>query len=181
MSNITASLLIGRSSTKDGIYATHSMYLIEDEVPVWFMQETGIEQTGLNGSCVTWVPRKESILEDGLLMIAIYAVRSKDFIELAEHYIHGIGGDKIDLNTHVTKDHVEELQDKCRNLNFGKKLAITVFEGSAISNQLPILEMYRFPVEVCTAQYSRRPKDQGYDYTVTGSLTKMDYNIQVRH
>lgn len=174
VSNITASLLVGRSSTKNGIYATHAMYLIEGEIPVWFMQETGLEQSGLgSGTCITWIPRKESILEDGLLMIAVYAVQSKDFTELAEHYIHGVGGDKADLNTDVADDHLQELREKCRNMNFGRKIAITVYEGSAIANQLQLLENYRLPLEVCTPQYSRRPKDQGYDYVESGSLQEV--------
>ncbi|EEG78682.1 hypothetical protein [Dethiobacter alkaliphilus] len=181
MSNITASLLIGRSSTKDGIYATHSMYLIEEEKPVWFLQETGIEQTELNGSCVTWVPRSDSVLEDGLMMIALYVVKNKDFVDLAERYIHGVGGDKADLNADVKKENLEELRNKCRNLNFGKKVAITVLEGSAISGQLPVLEDYRLPVEVCIPQYVRRPKDQGYDYTVTGSLRTQRDMPQLQH
>lgn len=170
MSNITASLLIGRSSTKDGIYATHSMYLIEDEQPVWFLQETGIEQTELEGSCVTWLPRSESILEDGLLMIALYVVKNKDFVELAQKYIHGIGGDKADLNMDVKKENLAELRNKCRNLNFGKKVVITVLEGSAIANDLSILENYRIPLEVCVPQYIRRAQDQNYDFFVTGTL-----------
>jgi hypothetical protein len=181
MPQITAQILIGRSSTQKGILASHSMVLLEDEQPVWFLQETGAQETGLNGSCVTWIPRRESILADGLLMIAVFAVQSKDLNELASHYIHGAGSDKADLNHDVKPDHLEELSDKCRNLNFGRKLAITVFEGSSISKELPILEQYRVPVEVCTTQYARRSQDQGYDYTVTGSLQQNPVPLQWQH
>ncbi|MDW7650067.1 MAG: hypothetical protein SCK29_05445 [Bacillota bacterium] len=181
MPAITANILIGRSSTKDGVYATHSMYLIEEEKPVWFLQETGIEETGLNGSCVTWVPRRESILENGLLMIALYVVKSKEIVELADKYLHSVGGDKADLNTDIVKNNLEELRKICRRQKMGRKLVITVMEGSALSSELHLLENYSVPVEVCTPQYSRRPKDQGYDYTVAGSLQQAENPIQIRH
>lgn len=54
-----------------------------------------------------------------------------------------------------------ELREKCRNYKLGKKIVITVMEGSAIANQLQVLEQYDFPLELCTPQYSRRLSDQG--------------------
>lgn len=173
---ITANILIGHATNQDGVYASHNMYLIEDIKPVWFLQETGIETTDMNGMCVTWIPRKESILEDGLLMIALYVVKSRDIMEYANRYIHSASGDKADLNEDIKLDNLEELRNKCRALNMGKKLVITVMEDSAISNQLHLLENYRFQVEVCTPQYTRRPAEQGPEYQIAGSLVQMGNN-----
>lgn len=171
MASRTAQILIGHSDMyHGGIYPTHVMYLAENSRPVWLLEPVG---RGLAGTAsdqpddeevpawtteaVAWVPSgPEHILEDGLLLLALHVLRDENLLELAESRLPELlkVGRRIDL-TKMPKSGLDELRQRCTQIDLHYKLAVTVLEGSSIHGQLPVLERYPMEVEVCTVTYSR--------------------------
>ncbi len=172
MSAITAQILVGRAHPdRRGIEPTHYLYLSENGKPAWILVSQNIAEPESSSSekRVTWIPTGENLLEDALLMIAIYVLKVPEIIELAKNYFKNGFHDFLNLSDEIERETLKKLHEKCRHIDDFYKLAITVFEGSTIHPQLKVLEKYKMELEVCTPRYYRLyssqndpPKQKGY-------------------
>lgn len=194
MGTFTAQISVG-SQNEGGILPTHIAWLWEHSRPVWTLEPTRLRMTGDStldhrpGSqdLIRWFPeRPRTILEDGLLLIAIHAIGEEPFLDLVNETAPrlmnldaGSRADGVELLCQLDGVAAEHL-GRLRRLNEktmpeGAKLVLTVLEGSSIRRQLPSLERYPMEVEVCTATYSRQRKMSAWSepttpQTVQGSL-----------
>ncbi|MBF0121282.1 MAG: hypothetical protein HQK79_20805 [Desulfobacterales bacterium] len=195
MSTITAQILIGRGhQNHDGISHSHSvLQLSENSRPGWILKNNRKE--------VVWIPTVETMLEDGLLLIALNFVENKDLQELAKRYFtegilkksvyeceHEIKkvSERIDtLYDKISSDHLKTLHKKCKEINWGGlKIVICVLKDSHILNQLNIIREYSMDVEICAPIYTRLYSCWGNKVYIQGSLPeggtvtiKSDYSV----
>jgi hypothetical protein len=74
MGTYTAQVLIGTPHPNHGgIHPTHQLMLSENSRPAWIL--TSWENTEEEK---VWIPTIESMLEDGLLMIAFYLLKERE-------------------------------------------------------------------------------------------------------
>ncbi len=171
MGSATAHIAVGhRHRYHGGIYPTHVAWLHENSRPGWVLEPT--EQTRSQGNWaldhdevvpwalepVVWIPqRPETILEDGLVLIAMRVLWGKgeaaDRAEALE--VPDLAyAERVELEELAPKP-LEELRAEARALDLDYKLVITVLVGSSLLAQVPILERYQCEAEVCTVSYSR--------------------------
>jgi hypothetical protein len=132
------------------------MYLSENGVARWALRpDYMFENDKTQPHPIGWIPTPENMLEDAILMIALYVWKDEETIRLAEEVlgcpieqIAVIGSTRDNPRLHL-------LYEKCRSLKYNCKLMISVFETSSILRQLPTLEHYDFEIEVCKSVYSR--------------------------
>ena len=153
-----------------GIRPIHIAWLSENDHPAWILEEvgqdiygndTGEEQESPPPSedLVVWIPSApEHILEDGILLLAVHALRDKrmlDAITLGNPELHCLTESGfLDLQKLPSAD-LADLRETCSRTELGFKLVLSVLGGSSLESQLPVLERYQMQVEVCTVSYSR--------------------------
>jgi len=186
MASMTAQLVVGHSDMyHGGIYPTHIVWLSENSRPAWVLEAAMRDSSGAPGADpkdqdqptwtqerVTWVPSApEHILEDGLLLIALHVLRDESVLELAKSRLPALfEGEWLDL-TKLEADALSELREQCSRSELAYKLIVTVLGGSALEEQLPILEQFPMEVEVCTVSYSRLSGIWSNEVEARGSLT----------
>ncbi len=150
-----------------GIHPSHHIFLSENSRPAWILAGENFLEGKKN---ITWIPTLENMLEDALLMVAIYVLKNSDVREKAEKYFNKELGDWIELYEDIEKNKLAELYKMCREIEYDCKLVVTAFEGSSIGGQLKILEEYSMDIEVCTAIYSRFYSEWREETVIDGSL-----------
>ena len=157
MATLTAQILIGRSHhNHDGINPTHYLFLSENDRPAWIL----VDQNVFNGeptghSKIIWIPTIENMLEDALLMIAIHVCKNRDLITYAKGFSDRIQTDRIEMYTEFEESQRKQLYQRCKAITDFPKVIVSVFKGSTIEKQLPLMEHYKMDVEVCRVNYSR--------------------------
>lgn len=155
MATLTAQILVGTPHPNHGgIYPTHSLFLSENSRPAWILVEA-YSGNGFGNSRITWIPAPENILEDALLMIAIHVCKDDGILELIKSSGTGIESDQVEMYSDTTESQRRQLYKKCREISEFPKIIISIFKGSSIERDLPVLENYTMDVEVCTPIYSR--------------------------
>ena len=152
MSTVTAQILVGTSHQHhDGIQPTHFLYLTENSKPAWILYPTDVFSERLKEiKRIIWIPSVENMLEDGLLLIAIHALKHEEICNLADKYFKNKTDDRAFLYEDIKEEDRFELYEKCRGINIRYKVVITVLAGSTIMRQLPVLECYKMDAEICT-------------------------------
>lgn len=156
MATFTAQLLIGSKHSYDGgmINISHSLYLSENSRPAWVLSPTDLineqEQKQPN---ITWIPTLENMLEDALLMIGIYVLKEKNLITLSQKYFKNLNKNFIELYGDIQSDHLHELYKQARLIESCHKIIVSVFQGSSLIKQLPVLKNYQNDIEVCQSIY----------------------------
>lgn len=145
MGTFTAQILVGRPHPNHGgLDPTHQLFLSENDRPAWILRPLGGE-----GAEIVWIPTVEHTLEDALLLVACQVLKD-------DSVARALGGHAERLECYdVPESDRAELYAKCRALNWPCKLIISVFEGSTILSQLPVLSDYGMDIEVCTPRFSR--------------------------
>ncbi|MDQ0253343.1 hypothetical protein J2S74_000715 [Evansella vedderi] len=153
MATFTSQILVGNAHPYDGgIYGiTHFLYLSENSRPAWILQGAGDARKRK----VTWIPTLENMLGDALLMVGLYVVKDETLLKMKEKYFHNENSEHIELYRDVKPEHLEEMYDRCRQLEDKRKLMFSVFAGSSIEKQLPTLRKYHFDIEVCLSTYRK--------------------------
>ena len=172
MGTFIAQILVGSPHPNhDGIGPSHFLFLSVNSRPAWILvNENLFEDSPRPFERKVWIPTVEHILEDAFLMIAYYICKDKNFIEQAIAYNPKIKRGRIELYSDYNGDQRAHLYELCREIQVFPKLIISVFKGSAMQEQLLILEKYSMDVEVCDVKYSRLSSGWSDDITVTGSL-----------
>jgi hypothetical protein len=165
MGTTTASILVGTAhQSYGGIKPSHQLMLTENSRPAW-----SLSSLGSTDHMAVWIPTIDNMLEDGLLMAGLLAVQDPallnaasafrcDFRRRAEMYEDIAAGDR------------RKLYEICRKIGPATKLTISVFAGSTLANQLPVLERYRCGVEICSSVYSREYSAWSGNVEVVGTI-----------
>jgi hypothetical protein len=156
MATFTAQILIGSKHTYDSgmINISHCLYLSENSRPAWILSSTDVfndqDQKQPN---ITWIPTLENMLEDALLMIGIYVLKDSTLIALAKKYFKNTNQNFIELYQDIESDNLQELYKKARIMESNHKIIVSVFQGSSLMRQLPVLKNYQNDMEVCQSIY----------------------------
>ncbi|WP_413299799.1 hypothetical protein AA0X95_16845 [Bacillus sp. 1P10SD] len=153
MGTFTAQLLVGHVHPYDGgIYGvTHTLYLSENGRAAWMLQKAG--DTGDNQ--ITWIPTIEHMLEDALLMVGIYILKDKALCKMKDSYFSNKQKNYVELYNELNTKQLIEMRARCRELSSESKIMISVFDGSTILSQLPVIKEYDVDFEVCLSVYQR--------------------------
>jgi hypothetical protein len=144
MATLTAQVLVGSAHPNHGgIEPTHYIFLSENSRPAWLLLHQNIFKEASDDVIATWIPTVENMLEDLLVMIAIHICQDRQVIELAKSFCTKIESDRIELYSDFEASQRQQLYQKCRNITDFPKIIISVFSGSTIERQLPILEQYQ--------------------------------------
>lgn len=152
MGTFTAQLLVGRAHPYEGgIYGlTHTLYLSENGRPAWILQSLGDSKEP-----ITWIPTVDHMLEDALLMIGLYVFKDEELRNMQERYFTNKNTTYTELYKDVDSKQLEAMRERCRELTCEQKIMISVFEGSSIQSQLPIIKNYDVDFEVCQSVYQK--------------------------
>jgi hypothetical protein len=104
---------------------------------------------------IVWIPTVEHMLEDGLLMAGLLAVRDEQLRQLAEGAFRKPFKGRIEMYDDVPEERRQALYAACRQLSRDVKVVLTMLHGSSLSAQLPALGEYGFDVEICCPVYRR--------------------------
>jgi hypothetical protein len=172
MATLTAQILVGSPHFyHDGINPTHYLYLSENNRPAWVLVHQNIfDEKQLSTSKITWIPTAEDMLEDALLMIAIHVCKDREILEYAKSFNAKFQKDWLEVYADFKETQRKHLYEKCRAITDFPKVIISVFEGSTLEKQLPVLNQYKMNVEVCRVSYSRLHSSMTNDLRINGSL-----------
>jgi hypothetical protein len=96
------------------------------------------------------------MLEDGLLMIAVHVVRLRPVTHLLQEFHPKARSLRFEMYDDLDTAQRKELYRTCRENLTAPKLIVSVFEGSSIFRQLPVLKKYKCEIEVCKAVKGRK-------------------------
>jgi hypothetical protein len=171
MGTMTAQILVGETHPNHGgISPTHYLFLSENSRPAWILVEQNIFGHEHEAQRVVWIPTAENMLEDALLMIAMYVLKDKEILEMAEGFFKNKGRNPLELYDDISKDDLKKLYERCREIEMGCKIVISVFDGSSIRRQVNALEKYKMDAEVCTVKYHREYSVWSNETEVKGTL-----------
>ena len=172
MATWTAQILVGNSHPNHGgITAGYQLFLSENDRPCWecfpiFPPRLG--EVLKNEGHTVWIPPgPESILECGLLMVALHCFDpmarlpvNKELVSSAKSMSKKIMDKFVDMSI-LTDKQFKELYDmakKMRKIPYDEsvkdkdsriKLIVTVLAGSSITGQLKELKKHKYDFEVC--------------------------------
>jgi hypothetical protein len=130
---------------------THTLHLSENGRPAWILQATDKAV----GNTITWIPTLEHMLEDALLMIGIYVLKEEALCKMAECYFANKRKNFVELYDDINPTQLLKLCERSLEISSDTKIMISVFEGSSIQNQLPVIRKYEYDFEVCLSVYQR--------------------------
>lgn len=160
MGTYTAQILTGHGhQNHDGVNpVTHQLFLSENSRPSWTIYSSSIgAPTEKQESIATWVPTVENMLEDALVMVAIYVSQNHEVRSVAKEKLKNGITSRVELYEESTEEGRRALYASCRKLDRTEypKLIVTPFDFSTILRQLEVLRNYRMDVEVCAPIYYR--------------------------
>lgn len=167
MGTATAIIIAGSGHPNHGgIAPAATLTLWENDRPAWHFQDHAED-----GRTATWVPfRPETILEDGLLLLAAVGMRDDNVIQVLEERCGDAWeADRVDLSDEVGEP-TAQLRAAVHDVINRTKLVITVLPGSSITHQLDLLENVSADVEVCVPTYWRRSSQWSPEPDAGGEL-----------
>lgn len=174
MATMTAQILVGMAHPYDGgINPEYYMYLSENGVARWTIIDENISHRHIGSGdqrIAQWIPTIEHMLEDALIMIGIYIEKDEILIGLAKQFFNGEVPRMAELYKEVSEKALGMMRDRARELNFSNKIILSIFNGSTIARQLPVLENYKIDVEVCVPVYLREYNVWSSRQEATGRL-----------
>ena len=109
------------------------------------------------------MPTAWNLLEDALLMIGLHVIRDEELLGVVEEFHPELlkirkpfRDPPVELEK-VPPADLADLRRICAVSPIDYKLVVTVFGGSSIRQELPVLADYPMEVEVCTVTYSCLP------------------------
>ena len=172
MATMTAQILIGSGHPNhDGIGPSHYLFLSENSRPAWLLVEQNIIMSSKKKDAkIVWIPTVDSMLEDAFLMIAVHVLKDQGIVEVIKSFSKAALSDRLEMHDSLEEAERKLLYEKCRTITPFPKLVVSVFRGSTIMSQLPVLKNYTMDVEVCVPAYSRLSSPWSQDREVLGSL-----------
>jgi hypothetical protein len=173
MGTFTAQILVGDPHPNhQGIAPTHNLFLSENDRPAWILSPIDVSgEAEVGHRRITWIPTVEHMLEDALFMIAVHVCGHGEILEFGRELCSNIESELLELNSDFSQWEREEIYNRCRKIATFPKLIVSVFKGSAIAWQLPVLESYKMDIEVCSPIYSRLYSPWTNATAVEGSLS----------
>ncbi len=175
MATLTAQILAGIGHPNDdGLLPQATLGLYENSRPCWQLESW--PKHPLQGAATpaprrVWIPsRPERILDEGLLMLALYVWRQPVVRQQARAAV-GLDLHKAwqDLTT-LDPVALAALCESARGLPCPGKLALMVLNGSYVQQQLPRLEQWPLQAEVCTPAWWRIQNQWEETPRIGGSL-----------
>ncbi len=175
MATLTAQILIGSPHPNDdGISPTHYLFLSENSRPAWVLVRQNVFPMNPRNRRpfrkITWIPTLEHMLEDALLMTAVHLLNHEELTQTAKGFCREIDAARVELYPALSAPQRDELYGKCKAISEWPKLVISVFRGSTIREQLPVLKEYKMDVEVCRPCFTRLYSAWEDETSVEGSL-----------
>ncbi|OLO26769.1 hypothetical protein BTR23_22040 [Alkalihalophilus pseudofirmus] len=176
MATFTCQILIGQKHSYDSgiINISHTLYLSENSRPAWILSPT--EKINANKQIqqkTTWIPTLENMLEDALVMIGLYVLKDEQLIALANQYFKFPNKNFIELYNDVSSEGLQELYKQARKIESSHKILLSVFQGSSILNQLPVLKNYQNDIEVCQSIFTKEFSLWTRKFEETGRLNEI--------
>ncbi len=169
MGTITAQIMIGGKHPNDGgISPAYTMYLYEGSRAAWQLKKEGdLSQE------VVWIPTVENMLEDALLLIALYVERDEAMVALVESKLGRSLPRRLEVYQEFDDATRAELYQICRSRLFGSKLILSVLTGSHLLLNLDPLKWYHAEMEVCLPMYTRLRSawDPSGQFNIQGKLS----------
>ena len=158
MASYSAQILIGKEHQNHGGLLPSSfqqMFLSENSIPNWSLYDNHNAK-----AIATWVPEKpETILEDAFLAVAYYIVREEWVVSLVGKHVPHDKLAAVNLGEAFSPDVLKEMRAACRKSKFESdhrtKLIIIAFDGSTVTQQLPVVAKYGFDCEVIAPKFYR--------------------------
>lgn len=177
MGTLTAQILAGTSHPNHGgIVPSHYIFLYENSRPAWILTTQNVfaglryRKASQGDRRITWMPTPEHMLEDGLLMVALYVQRDEKLRSLAAVRVRGFEQDRIELYSATKPEDRQALYQACRQIRFKPKIVLSIFDGSTLRRQVSVLEHYDVDAEVCISSYVRAYSWWTHKVEVKGSL-----------
>lgn len=172
MGTFTSQILIGQKHSYEGglINISHILYLSENDRPAWVLTSANIEDQRSRLKKKVWIPTLENMLEDALLMIGLYVLKDEKLVKLAKQSLQYPDSDYIELYKDIDSDQLQELYIQARKIEASHKIVLSVFHGSSIMAQLPVLKDYRNDIEVCSSVYRKERSVWSGEYGFCGEL-----------
>jgi hypothetical protein len=106
MASFTAQIIAGNGGgyENEGIIPLDTLYLSENSRPAWVLKK--------GPKKITWIPTVDNMLEDGLLMLAIHAIKQPEIIALANQYFNNPNPTCAELYQDITQEHLQVLYEK---------------------------------------------------------------------
>nr|WP_263327193.1 hypothetical protein [Neobacillus sp. Marseille-Q6967] len=157
MATFTSQILIGQKHSYDSgiINISHTLYLSEKSRPAWILSPASDGSHDYSQQKMTWIPTLENMLEDALVMIGLYVLKDKELINMANQFFHHPNKDFIELYHDIDPKDLEQLYIRARKIESSHKIILSVFQGSSIVRQLPVLKHYQNDIEVCKSIYTK--------------------------
>jgi hypothetical protein len=161
MGSLTAQILVGDAHPyHGGINPTYYLFLSENSRPAWILVNQNISDGPINlrqrGRVkkirIVWIPTVKNMLEDALLMIALYVIKNQQIIDLFQKICQNSGENPQEIYEKLTTSQLEECYQECRRIENWPKMVVTVTRGSTIRDQLPVLKNYAIEAELCVSK-----------------------------
>ncbi len=171
MGTVTAMIHVGRTHQNHlGILPADWLYLHENSRPSWHLQPLSIMGRNRQHIDITWVPTLKHMLDDAMLMIAIFILKDEAIIKKAKQCFKKDDLSFIELNRDINKQDLYQLRRKCRALRNRYKIVVTLLGKSSLSRHCPVLEKYKMDVEVCIPAFDRHFSHWEKKTVTSGSL-----------
>lgn len=176
----TAQLLLGNPHPNDGgLTVIDTLTLSEGDRPAWTMRRTGPLQEGWRRE-VVWIPSVEHMLDDGLLMAALYAFKCETVREKFLSFSDKLGSNRLEIYEDLSVEQRHELYRLCRGIEDFPRIELTVYHGSGLIPCIGTLAYYRMEYEVLMPVYSRSSSWFSRDMTVNVELPPVPEFIDYR-
>ncbi len=143
----TAQILIGCGKMYDkGINPSHALFLHEDDQDVaWVLKKLDLQtdQTSASAqSAMQWTCSLDNLLDDAMLLIAIYVLKDDVTITLTKELTKSENLDKLNLKNDISSEDRQILYDLVMSISAEYTLTVTAFDFSLLKWQLSSLENY---------------------------------------
>jgi hypothetical protein len=88
-------------------------------------------------------------------MIAIHVVKDRGIRQLADTISKNILTDWVEFEDVSDQDR-EKLYQNCWTIDFGRKVVVTILEGSSIQDAASVLKNYKLEAEVGPSTYFKK-------------------------
>jgi len=161
MGSLTAQILVSDAHPyHGGINPAYYLFLSENSHPAWILVNQNIFEEPINfrkgGRAkkirIIWSPSIENMLEDALLMIALYVIKNQQIIDLFQKICQNSGESHLEIYEKLTGSQRDECYQECRRIENWPKIVVTVTRGSSIQDQLSELKKYSIEAELCVSK-----------------------------
>jgi hypothetical protein len=113
------------------------------------------------------------MLEDGLLMIAMYVLRDPGIVACAGDAFKNRKKNWVELYDDVEPGVRAHLYEMGRDIKTRCKIVVTILRGSSVLKQIVVLKDYSWDMEVCLPVFRK-------EFSAWDGTTQIDGSLEVR-